>query len=71
MSADMPARLSGILHDYDKNKAGPLWGTGLMCQYLRRLEVRVDLGPVLDCRDDAEGDDLLTHLAEVLVALLE
>ena len=31
------------------------------------LEVRIDTLPVSNCRDDAQVDDLVTHLAEVLV----
>ena len=39
----------------------------LCCPYVRRLEVRIHLGPLLNRWNDAEVNDLLAHLAEVLV----
>ncbi len=35
------------------------------------LQVRIDFLPVFHCRDDAEFDDFVTHLAEVLVRSFE
>ena len=57
---------------YNKNNRSPDIGTPVMVYVSKgMLHVGVDFFPVLDGGHDAKFDDLVAHIAEVFVTLLE